>query len=654
MADSKKLFLGIKQVKKATFEALQDSEKIGYLWFVRDEDAERFEIYLGTRKYGETNSTSEDKIEKIRIALGLTEESMELPESFVEQFGDKNITEVIQDLGNCVEELKETDAELAEQISGLTNELINVEEVVSRAIVAIKDKVGLDNDFNFSGENAKFNNYDSLADALYTKSEIDEKVSGAFHFKGKFDYLSELLASGDTVEGNVYQVVYKDLEDDFVTPIDPPMLVNSEFAYNNSVWVELGPLFDDRELKELKARFDSVGIISDEFIYNLFAGELKHLSVNVILGEALNKTGEGDYHVGTVVRIGVEPVDGSDFIKWDDDNREQYRRVVVIDSQTGNTYNAMIGDNTNSCKIIPAVKSGSEDMGHVEGGGRAFVGETIMISAVRNENTKFVAWYDENDEEVSTDADFEISISDVGEVTYYAQFRSLNVDVILNNLGNVPHNASYASGTITESGVTYEWQNSKVEYSKDFAKTSLYNNTYGWVPDAQYTYENLIYSGSTSEDNKAFVLDGIKHSNNKGKVLVSGNDGLTSVRFNYGYSYREEDAFNVTPDLNLVVKIYTGTTTENDNNLYREYEITRTFDEWGWIGEDDKISQRPFLFDSVTEEGDTYDIVGDYLIVITNYFDGEPSYVRAAIDNIEVSLIEDQRRAARERRMLGM
>lgn len=84
MAVEKRLFLGIKQVTKETFSALDDSEKVGYLWFVRNEDTEHLEIYLGTRMYGETNNDKEyiDEIaQKIASAVGLTS-GLTLPDGF--------------------------------------------------------------------------------------------------------------------------------------------------------------------------------------------------------------------------------------------------------------------------------------------------------------------------------------------------------------------------------------------------------------------------------------------------------------------------------------------------------------------------------------------------------------------------------------------
>ena len=53
---AEKLFKGIRQVSKTTFDGISDSEKIGILWFVREFDGEdnvvSMDIYLGTRHYG--------------------------------------------------------------------------------------------------------------------------------------------------------------------------------------------------------------------------------------------------------------------------------------------------------------------------------------------------------------------------------------------------------------------------------------------------------------------------------------------------------------------------------------------------------------------------------------------------------------------------
>lgn len=123
MSVEKRLFLGIKQMTKTSFSELQDSEKVGYIWFVKCEDPVHFEVYLGTKKYGETNETVEDLIheiaEKLKVAIGLTDE-LTLPDDFqyenildnLRQFGiridalEEN-AKAIRDTEKVVEELSE-------------------------------------------------------------------------------------------------------------------------------------------------------------------------------------------------------------------------------------------------------------------------------------------------------------------------------------------------------------------------------------------------------------------------------------------------------------------------------------------------------------------------------------------------------------------
>lgn len=53
---AEKLFKGIRQVTKTDFDSVNDSDKIGILWFVREFDendnVKSMDIYLGTRHYG--------------------------------------------------------------------------------------------------------------------------------------------------------------------------------------------------------------------------------------------------------------------------------------------------------------------------------------------------------------------------------------------------------------------------------------------------------------------------------------------------------------------------------------------------------------------------------------------------------------------------
>lgn len=638
MSIEKRLFLGIKQITKTAFLELEDSEKVGYIWFVRCEDPVHFEIYLGTKKYGETNETVEQFIreiaEKLRTAIGLNED-LTLPEDF--QY---------QDL-----------------IAALNDHGVRI-------------------------------------------SEIEEKIVGLFKFKGVFDTLTELFASGETVDGYVYQVVYRDIEQNEEgewVPVIPPTLVNSEFVWGGDEWVELGPLFDNRELKEIfditsehQECLESMNVISDEFIHSLFLGGLRQLVIDVIGGEVLSKTGEGGYRPGTVVRIGVEPEDGYSFIEWNDGNTNQYRRVVVKDSETGNTYVALLAAEEQTGTIIPLVLPGQEEMGHVEGGGTGVIGEYLPIEAFRNGKTEFIHWLNKNGDIVSVDNPYSVEIISTGITNFYAEFQQIDFDTIVNNLNNVPYNSNYrVDWSDVMSGVSYSINGTHRMYDYEFTSTGQIDNKRGWKDDLDPVthetihYENLIYPGN-GEKNIVFILCANKSNKwseyqRNGVIMVSGEDGLDSVRFNYGYSYNDEDATTgKIPNAHLLVKIYSGTE-ENNDNLVAVFKIQRTFEDWGYKDEEEKILQRPFVFDSVSE----YDckneqicgklnIRGEYLVTIRNYFSktdliknpdilpeeyyGDDTFddtakidddgriivrpmVRLAVDNIEVGLTEEERQA---------
>jgi hypothetical protein len=279
-----------------------------------------------------------------------------------------------------------------------------------------------------------------------------------------------------------------------------------------------------------------------------------------------------------------------------------------------------------------------------------------------------------------------------GYTNFYGEFQQIGFDTIVNNLNDVPYNSNYRVGWSDEmSGVSYSINGTHRMYDNEFTSAGQINNKRGWKDDLDETihYENLIYPGN-GEKNIVFVLCANKSNNwstyqRNGVIMVSGEDGLDSVRFNYGYSYNDEDATTgKIPNAHLLVKIYTGTE-ENNDNLVAVFKIQRTFEDWGYKDEEEKILQRPFVFDSVSEYDckneqicGKLDIRGEYLVTIRNYFSktdliknpdilpeeyyGDDTFddtvkidndgriivrpmVRLAVDNIEVGLTEEERQA---------
>ena len=70
----------------------------------------------------------------------------------------------------------------------------------------------------------------------YTKTEIDGKLSGAFHYKGMVDYYTELTAKTDAQQGDVYIVRYTGTSG--TTPL------NAEYAWTGEAWEEFGAIID--------------------------------------------------------------------------------------------------------------------------------------------------------------------------------------------------------------------------------------------------------------------------------------------------------------------------------------------------------------------------------------------------------------------------
>ncbi len=182
--NNKRIFLGIKQVLKTTFDSYSLEEKVGYVWFVRNEEDNHLEIYLGSIKYAETNENVASQeyvdniIEKLRITIGL-DENLNLPPDF-------NYETII----NAINDLFDNKTELLMQMSGLTNdietlknEIINNEHVISESILTIKDLIGLTNNFTLPYDFAHYNTIieginDIKNDVNSLQEQIDIVVSG--------------------------------------------------------------------------------------------------------------------------------------------------------------------------------------------------------------------------------------------------------------------------------------------------------------------------------------------------------------------------------------------------------------------------------------------------------------------------------------------
>ena len=104
----------------------------------------------------------------------------------------------------------------------------------------------------------------------YTKDEVDQKVAGAFHFKGEQESLDALNALTDKKNGDVYQIGDK------------------EYAYNGTAWVELG---FNINLEGYVTKEEGKGLSSNDFttaLKNKLEAMVEGAEVNVI--ESVDET----------------------------------------------------------------------------------------------------------------------------------------------------------------------------------------------------------------------------------------------------------------------------------------------------------------------------------------------------------------------------
>lgn len=148
-------FKNFKQVKYTTFIGTPDSEKIGYMWLVRDESNGMSYIYFGSRKYAEINDVSESN----------------------------KLSQIFTTLGNAINENGEWVG-----FTGGTDVISNAQNI-SEAISSLDTALGT--------KTTEINN---------AINEIKTQISGVFHFKGIVDTVEKLNEVIDPQNGDVYRV----------------------------------------------------------------------------------------------------------------------------------------------------------------------------------------------------------------------------------------------------------------------------------------------------------------------------------------------------------------------------------------------------------------------------------------------------------------
>ena len=160
-------------------------------------------------------------------------------------------------------------------------------------------------------------------------------------------------------------------------------------------------------------------------------------SGNQLLGQV---AGGGIYPAGVSVEIRAIPSSYARFVKWNDDNTDNPRTVVVNDNLE------FVAEFVAIPLYTITVNSSNSDWGYVLGGGTFKEGTEIQISAFANTGYMFTGWNDGNNQNPRT-------ITVTGNATYTAQFventtTTYTLNLICNTSeGTVSGGGVYTAGT---------------------------------------------------------------------------------------------------------------------------------------------------------------------------------------------------------------
>lgn len=135
-------FLGIKQVKRATFESIVNADKLGYLWLVNNGTSENpsaeYELYFGTRKYGSDATEAYGFINKVITTFGglLDDEG-----GFIFPVGEDDFINVDESkITNIYELLKALDAAIATKVnvSSYNTKVGELQDAINACLTGVK------------------------------------------------------------------------------------------------------------------------------------------------------------------------------------------------------------------------------------------------------------------------------------------------------------------------------------------------------------------------------------------------------------------------------------------------------------------------------------------------------------------------------------
>jgi hypothetical protein len=158
--------------------------------------------------------------------------------------------------------------------------------------------------------------------------------------------------------------------------------------------------------------------VTDDITFTAIFEELPSYTITVLSSnEAYGSvSGGGTYYEGSTATISATPYQGYRFVRWDDDNADNPRTIIVTDDVT---FTAIF-EELPSYTIT--VLSSNEAYGSVSGGGTYYEGSTATISATPYQGYRFVSWNDDITENPRT-------ITVTSDSTFVANFAENSSDI---------------------------------------------------------------------------------------------------------------------------------------------------------------------------------------------------------------------------------
>lgn len=285
------------------------------------------------------------------------------------------------------------------------------------------------------------------------------------------------------------------------------------------------PVFGEREIRVTKAAKAKT-----------FGEILYAVSTSSNNPEWGNTSGDNRVDYGTYVEISATPNFGYRFVKWDDGNTENPRRVLVTDVAK---YKAIF-EPTNMGINLYLKKNGSDtkyrwdeeqEYGTVSGYGDYTYMEPVTISATAKDHYGFIGWDDDGDGDVdSKENPRQIIVDETHNITaiYQADKYTITVKSNNNNYGSAKAFCGAASGTAIT--VEYRSQVKLVASAEPTYRLKRWSNNVGSTEQTVEVLGNAEYTAEFERDTcKVYFYSNDQLHSTQEVVINSSIDGSNAL-----------------------------------------------------------------------------------------------------------------------------